>query len=69
MSTLKIVEVTPKNVKEETLFCVKDITNPGFEHKRKWFERRYKEGLRMKILKNQSNKMIGPLHVRLLLRR
>ena len=56
---MKITEVTPKNAKEETLFCIKDITNPGFENKRKWFEKRYKEGLRMKILKNADDKMIG----------
>ena len=59
MNPTKIIEVTPENVKEETLFCVKDITNPGFENKRKWFEKRYKEGLRMKILKNADDKMIG----------
>ncbi|NND04939.1 MAG: GNAT family N-acetyltransferase [Saprospiraceae bacterium] len=59
MEKLRIVEVTPDNAKEETLFCVKDITNPGFELKRKWFEKRYGEGLRMKILKDYRDKMIG----------
>ena len=56
---MRIIEVTPENVKEETLFCVKDIANPGFENKRKWFEKRYGEGLRMKILKDDNYKMIG----------
>ena len=56
---MKIIEVTPENVKEETLYCVKDITNPGFENKRKWFEKRYGEGLRMKILKDDNDKMKG----------
>lgn len=59
MKTLKIIEVTPDNVQEETLFCVKDLKNPGFESKRKWFEKRYEEGLKMKILKDDSGKMIG----------
>lgn len=59
MKTLKIIEVTPDNVQEETLFCVKDLKNPGFESKRKWFEKRYEEGLKMKILKDDSDKMIG----------
>ncbi|MGB5667704.1 MAG: GNAT family N-acetyltransferase [Maribacter sp.] len=59
MKTLKIIEVTPDNVQEETLFCVKDLKNPGFESKRKWFEKRYEEGLKMKILKDNSGKMIG----------
>ena len=59
MDQLKIVAVTPENVREQTLFCVKDITNPGFETKRKWFEKRYEEGLRLKILKDTQEKMIG----------
>ena len=59
MIPTKIITVTPENVKQETLFCVKDITNPGFENKRKWLEKRYKEGLQLKILKNADDKMIG----------
>ncbi len=59
MGTLKMVTVTPGNVREQTLFCVKDITNPGFESKRKWFEKRHREGLRIKILKDNQDKMIG----------
>ncbi len=59
MNQLGITEITPKNAKQETLFCVKDVTNPGFENKRKWFKKRHEEGLRMKILKNAKGKMIG----------
>ncbi|AKA34250.1 GNAT family N-acetyltransferase [Flagellimonas lutaonensis] len=59
MDPINIISVTPQNVKEQTLFCVKDITNPGFENKRIWFEKRYAEGLRMKILKGENDKMIG----------
>ena len=59
MKTVKIKEITPQNVREETLYCIRDITNPGFESKRKWFVKRYDEGLRMKILKDEANKMIG----------
>ncbi len=53
------MEVTPENVQRETLFCVKDITNPAFESKRKWFEKRHGEGLKLKILKNGNDQMIG----------
>ena len=56
---MKLIPVTPKNVQEETLFCVKDIKSPAFDSKRKWFEKRYGEGLRMKILKDDKNKMLG----------
>ena len=59
MDTCKVIEVTPENVKEETLFCIKDITNLTFENKRTWFVKRYKEGLRIKILKNTADKMLG----------
>lgn len=59
MQTIKIVEVTPENILEQTLFCLKDIKNPGFESKRKWFENRFKDGLKLKILKNHLDKMIG----------
>ncbi len=56
---MKIVEVTPKNVQHKTLFCIKDVKSPAFEAKRKWFEKRYTEGLRLKILENEANKMLG----------
>ena len=59
METITIIEVTPDNVQEETLFCAKDIKNTGFTCKQDWFEKRYKEGLRMKILKGTDAKMIG----------
>ncbi len=58
MESFKIIDVTPKNVNKETLFCIKDIKKPGFESKRKWFEKRYDEGLRLKILKNEADKII-----------
>jgi hypothetical protein len=54
-----IIDVTPENVQEETLFCIKDIKKPGFLSKRIWFEKQYKLGLRMKILKDNTDKMIG----------
>lgn len=53
-----IVNVTPKNAEQETFFCIKDIKSPGFKSKQRWFEKRYAEGLRMKILKI-NDKMIG----------
>lgn len=59
METLSIVEVTPENVETETLFCIKDIKKPGHESKRRWFEKRFKDGLKIKILKNETGKMIG----------
>lgn len=59
MDALKITDITPENVQEETLFCIKDITKPGFQSKRIWFEKQYKEGLRLKILKDVTDRMVG----------
>lgn len=55
----KIIEVTPDNVEQETLFCIKDIKAPGSKSKQKWFEKRYTEGLKLKILKGEADKMLG----------
>jgi len=59
MDSIKITEITPENVQKETLFCIKDITKPEFQSKRIWFEKQYKQGLRLKILKDAANKMTG----------
>jgi len=59
MKMTKIIDVSPENVQEETLYCIKDIKNPGFQSKRIWFEKQYLLGLRMKILKDNADKMIG----------
>jgi hypothetical protein len=56
---MKIVEVTAENAVKETLFCIKDTKRQGFKDKANWFEKRHKEGLRIKILKNDEDKMIG----------
>jgi len=56
---INTTNVTPDNVLEETLFCIKDLKKPGFNSKRLWFEKRYNEGLRLKILKDDSGKMLG----------
>jgi len=56
---MKLVEITPKNAEKETFFCIKDTKRQGFKDKVKWFEKRQKEGLRIKILKSDEDRMIG----------
>lgn len=56
---MKIVHITPENAIKETFFCIKDTKRHGFKDKLQWFEKRYKEGMRIKILKNDDDKMIG----------
>jgi len=59
MDELIISDVTPENVSEQTLFCVRDVRSTAFENKRGWFQEHYEEGLRIKILKDLNNKMIS----------
>ncbi|MEL6812302.1 MAG: GNAT family N-acetyltransferase [Bacteroidota bacterium] len=56
---MKLIEVTPKNAMKETFYCIKDTKKQGFTDKLKWFEKRSKEGLKIKILKDNDDKMIG----------
>ncbi len=55
---MEIVNVTPDNADQETFFCIKDIKSPGFKSKQHWFKKRYAEGLRLNIFKN-NEKMVG----------
>ena len=52
---MKLIEVTPANAEQETFFCIKDTKKPGFVDKAAWFEKRHKEGLRIKILKDEED--------------
>ncbi len=54
---IKMVNVTPENAEKETFFCIKDVKSAGFKSKQRWFEKRYSEGLRMKILKIDDKKV------------
>jgi len=65
MHTLSIIEVTAENTLEETPFCVKDITNYGFGHKRKWFRKRYTGRLHEKKLKNEDGKWVFDINLQI----
>ncbi|NVO19097.1 MAG: GNAT family N-acetyltransferase [Bacteroidetes bacterium] len=56
---LEIIEVTPENVKSETLFCIKNTNDLGFRKKSEWFAKRFAEGLRLKILKSEAVRPIA----------
>lgn len=49
---MEIIEVTPKNINEFGIACVKNQKHVGFPIKHKWFIKRYKEGLRIQLLHN-----------------
>ncbi|MEZ5197461.1 MAG: hypothetical protein R2764_14015 [Bacteroidales bacterium] len=57
MDTLKIYEVTGLNALKETLFCVKNPKYDGFQLKLDWLRQRWKEGLKLKILKKGKDKI------------
>lgn len=59
MENIKLIDVTPENATEHTLFCIKNLKDPGFKNKHQWFNKRYEEGLRMKILKDPSGNLTG----------
>ncbi len=46
-----IVEVTPDNHLQETLFCAKNPKDPGYREKLKWLAKEQQNGLRLSILK------------------
>jgi L-amino acid N-acyltransferase YncA len=47
----RIIDITPENVGEFDLLCVKSKKNSeGYQNKLKWFKERYSEGLRIKLL-------------------
>lgn len=56
---MKIIDITPANALEETFFCIKNVRSQGFKDKKVWFEKRYGDGLRLKILKDNSGKPIA----------
>lgn len=56
---MKIVNVSPENTEEHSFFCIKNIKEPGFKAKNKWFNKRYSEGLRIKVVYSNDEKLVG----------
>jgi len=57
MNHLKIIKVDENNATKEGLFCVKNPKYEGFQLKLNWLKERWKEGLKLKILKNSNDKI------------
>ena len=49
-SRTEIVEVNSENVSECGFFCVKDPKHPGYEKKLAWLQKRFKDGLKIKLI-------------------
>jgi hypothetical protein len=50
MPEARIIEVNEKNVSEYGFFCVRNKRHPGYERKLRWLEKRFAEGLKIKLL-------------------
>ncbi len=59
MNELKLIDVTPDNIMEHGLFCIKNVKSPEFAKKKDWFIDNYKNGLLIKILYNENDKQTG----------
>ncbi|MDX1941242.1 MAG: GNAT family N-acetyltransferase [Saprospiraceae bacterium] len=59
MKATQIVSVSPENISELGLFCIKDKSAVGFQTKENWFKNNYKSGLRLKIAQNDAGEQMG----------
>jgi|WetSurMetagenome_2_1015567.scaffolds.fasta_scaffold424011_1 hypothetical protein len=56
---ISIIEVTPENVSEAGVFCVKDKKSPGHKAKVEWVNTEINNGLKILIALDQSGKQLG----------
>ena len=53
-TAMKICDVTPDNAEHEGFFCIKSSANPGVQCKSGWFAESFRDGLRVKILRDDE---------------
>jgi len=59
MFEINIISVTPENVAEHGLWCIKDRKAAGYQEKLAWFNTQFEKGLRIKIAENDGGVKIG----------
>ena len=59
MTDYDIVTVDSGNVDELGFFCVKNKKHPGYVAKRSWLRQRFKEGLRIKLVRTAKGERAG----------
>lgn len=59
MAPYTIVTVTPDNIGQEGIFCLKNPKHPGFRGKAGWYMAGYAEGLRIRIIKDETGRPAG----------
>jgi len=59
MKPYTILSVTPDNVVDAGIYCIKDKKSDGAKAKAEWFRKQCKDGLRLKIIVDQDGKQVG----------
>ncbi len=54
-----IITVTPENVSELGIYCIKDKSSPGYKSKINWFKSKINNGLLIKIAMDRRKKQLG----------
>jgi GNAT superfamily N-acetyltransferase len=56
---VNIIDVTPDNVADVGVFCIKDKKSTGYQAKVEWFKLKLNKGLRIKIAADSNGKQLG----------
>ncbi|MCP3931002.1 MAG: GNAT family N-acetyltransferase [Bacteroidetes bacterium] len=59
MADYKIITIDPENVEKYGFFCVKNKKHSGYIAKLAWLKKRFKEGMRIKMILTSDGKQAG----------
>ena len=56
---VNLIEVTPENVEDYGVFCVKNKRAPGYQEKIAWMRQKLNRGVKLQILADEQGKQLG----------
>jgi GNAT superfamily N-acetyltransferase len=59
MKSYTILSVTPDNIVDAGIYCIKDKKSDGAKAKADWFRKRCNDGLRLNIIVDKNGKQVG----------
>jgi len=59
MHNVSLVRVGPENLSECGIGCIRNHDNPGYGHKVKWLRKRFAEGLRFLLFRDERDKPLA----------
>ncbi len=59
IEAIRILEVSPENVEDSGIFCIKNKKAPGYHSKIAWFKSKLNRGLKIKIAVDAFDKQLG----------